>query len=78
MLRWMLQNNMKLSRSFEVSSEQVGSLSKGEVIEAVETRGPDEKGVTRVQFKRPGSDMLAWISTQKEDGTKLLESWMTQ
>ena len=68
---------MKLSRSYEVGSEQVGSLSKGEVIEAVETRGPDEKGVTRVKFKRPGSDMFAWISTQKDDGTKLLDSWMT-
>lgn len=51
-----LQNNMKLSRSYDVNSEQVGSLSKGETIEAVETRGPDENGVTRVQFKKPGSE----------------------
>ena len=51
-----LQNNMKLSRSYDVNSEQVGSLSKGEVIEAVETRGPDESGVTRIQFKKPGTE----------------------
>ncbi len=31
---------------------QVGSLGKGEVVEATETRGPDAAGVTRVQFKR--------------------------
>ena len=43
---------------------QVGSLGKGEVVEATETRGPDAAGVTRVQFKRvkcaPTSSSSLW------------------
>jgi hypothetical protein len=50
------QNGIKITRSYEVSSEQVGTLNKGEVIEAVETRKKD--GMTRVQFRKPGSQCV--------------------
>ena len=50
------QNGIKITRAYEISSEQVGTLNKGEVIEAVETR--KQSGQTRVKFKKPGSQYV--------------------
>ena len=57
-------------QGFEMSTKKVGTLKKGSVIEALETRVND-KGVTRVRFDN--GTIAGWVSTKAGDGSVLLE-----
>lgn len=62
--------NGLVREGFAMTTKKAGTLRKGSIIEALETKVND-KGVTRVRFDN--GQTAGWASTKAGDGTVLLE-----